>query len=219
MNRYKKVAFALLLPILMLAVGVPVLADDSDLNSGSNFNEAAKKEAEARLEAAKQEVEKKREAAKQKAEKLREAAKDKAEQHKEKLKEDKLKICQEREDGINSSMAAVAARGQAKLNLFTKIAERTEAFYVSKGKVLANYDNLVAAVTSKKAAAQAAVDSVGSSNATFKCDGDDPKGTAREFKTKVKSMNEALKGYRTAVKNLIVGVKSVQGTTASEGSR
>ena len=203
----------------MLAVGVPVLADDSGINSDSNFSEAAKKEAEARLEAAKQEAEKKREAAKQKAEKLREAAKDKAEQHKEKLKEDKLKICQEREDGINSSMAAVASRGQAKLNLFTKIAERTEAFYVSKGKVLANYDNLVAAVNSKKAAAQAAVDSVGSSNATFKCDGDDSKGTVREFKTKVKSMNEALKGYRTAVKNLIVGVKSVQGTTASEGSR
>lgn len=174
--------------------------------------EAAKKEYEAKREAAKQAYETKREAAKAEAEKKHEEAKNKLEEQKEKLKEDKLKICQEREDHINDSMAAIGERGQNKIDLFSTIADRTKSFYLSEGKLLAGYDALVATVDAKKAAAQAAVDAVISSGVTFDCEGDDPKGVASEFKTKVKAMNEALKEYRTAVKNLIVGVKSVQST-------
>lgn len=244
MNKYKKVVFALFVPVMMLAVGLPVLADDSSSNTDTGQTEAAKetakKEAEAKAEtakkaaeakheaakqaaetkreAAKQEAEKQREAAKQELEKKREAAKNELEQKKDKLKDDKLKICQERQDHISSSMTTVASRGQEKIDLFTKIAERTEAFYVSKGKVLSNYNDLVTAVNSQKTAAQATVDSVKASSDDFKCDSDNPKGTANLFKVDVEAMNNALKSYRTAVKDLIVGVKSVQSTTAAEGT-
>lgn len=216
-------AVAVLFGSLILAA-VPALAENSSSDS-SNFStsesskEAAKKEAEAKREAAKQEVEKKREAAKQELEKKREAAKNDLEQKKEKLKDDKLKICQERESHINNNMSTLATRGQERLDLFSTIAERTETFYKNKGKTLTNYDALVAAVGAQKTVAQAAVDAVISSSVSFKCDGSNPKGVAAEFKAKVKTMNSALKDYRSAVKNLIVGVKSVQGTTASEGSQ
>ncbi len=179
--------------------------------------EAAKQEAETKREAIKQDVEKKREAAKQEIEKKREETKNDLEQKKEKLKDDKLKTCREREGHINDNMSSLATRGQERLDLFATITERTETFYKNKGKTLANYDALVAAVGAKKAAAQAAVDAVISSSVSFKCDGTDPKGVAAEFKSKVKAMNTALKEYRSAVKNLIVGVKSVQ-STESEGS-
>ena len=212
MNKYKSLLIVLMLPIFMLVIGIPAFADDNESNSGSSQNEAAKKAAEAEREAAKQAAEKKREAAKQNAEKKREAAKDELEQKKEKLKEDKFKICQEREDRINDSMSRAASRGQEKINLFTKIAERTEAFYASKGKVLAGYDDLVTALNAKKTAAQAAVDTVKAGSDDFKCDGDNPKAVAKLFKIDVHAMNDTLKDYRTAVKNLIVGVKSVQST-------
>lgn len=237
-------AAAVLFGSLILAA-VPVLAengssDTSNSSTSESSKEAAKKAAEAKAEAAKQEaetkreaakqeaekkreaikqdVEKKREAAKQEAEKKREAAKNDLEQKKEKLKDDKLKICQERENHINDNLSSIATRGQERLDLFSTIAQRTETFYKSKGKILASYDALVAAVNTQKVAAQTAVDAVISGSVSFKCDGDDPKGTASEFKTKVQVMNSALKDYRTAVKTLIVGVKSVQGTTSSEGS-
>ena len=212
MNKYKGLLIALVLPIFGLIIGIPVFAqyDSSDTDSGQS--EAAKKAAEAKREAAKQAAEEKREAAKQAAEKKREAAKDELEQKKDKLKEDKLKICQGRESRINDSMSRAASRGQEKINLFTKIAERTEAFYVLKGKVLTGYDDLVAALNSQKVAAQAAVDTVTAGSDDFKCDGDNPKGTANLFKLDIQAMNNALKDYRTAVKNLIVGVKSVQAT-------
>jgi len=194
---------------------VPVLAETGS-GDDNQQSETAKKEAEAKLEAAKKEFEKKREAAKREFEAKREAAKNNLEAAKERLEENKLRICQAHEDKINSHMDAIAERGQKKIDLFSTIADRTKTFYLSKGKVLSNYDELVAAVDAKKAAAQAAVDVVISSSVTFDCEGDDPKGTASEFKTKVKAMNDALKEFKTAVKNLIVGVKSVQSTEGDD---
>ena len=201
MNKYKGLLIALVLPIFGLTIGIPVFAENSSSDTGSSQIEAAKKAAEAKRAAAKQAVEKKRE-----------AAKNELEQKKEKLKEDKLKICQGHEDRINDSMSRAASRGQEKIDLFTEIAERTEAFYVLKGKVLVGYDDLVAALNNQKAAAQAAVDTVKAGSDDFKCDGDNPKAAAKLFKIDVQAMNDALKDYRTAVKNLIVGVKSVQAT-------
>ena len=195
-------------------VAVPVLAESGSGENGQS--ETVKRETEAKLEAAKKEFEKKREAAKQEFEAKRQAAKNNLEAAKQRLEENKLKICQEHEDKINNHMDAIAERGQKKIDLFSTIADRTKTFYLSKGKVLSNYDELVAAVDAKKAAAQAAVDTVISSSVTFDCDGDDPKGTAGEFKTKVKTMNDALKEFKTAVKNLIVGVKSVQSTEGED---
>jgi len=127
----------------------------------------------------------------------------------------KLKACQNREKAINNIMARMAERGSKQLGVLNKIAERTMAFYVDKGKTLSNYEALVAAVNDKKAAAQAAVDDLKASSVGFKCDGSDPKGAAQSFKDKLKAEIAALKDYKTAVKNLIVGVKSVQGTTSS----
>lgn len=127
----------------------------------------------------------------------------------------KLKACQNREKAITNIMSRLSERGQKHVDLFSKIAERTETFYTKKGKTLANYDALVADVAAKKAAAQAAVDTVKSTSVEFKCDGTDPKGVVSSFKADLKLEIEALKAYRTSVKNLIVGVKSVQGTTSS----
>ncbi|HSX35820.1 MAG TPA: hypothetical protein VLH84_02690 [Patescibacteria group bacterium] len=132
-----------------------------------------------------------------------------------KLAEAKLKVCQKRETTVNNIMARIADRGQKQLDLFTSIATRVETFYANKGKTLSNYDALVADVNAKKDAAQTEVDSVKATSVTFKCDGTDPKGTAQSFKGDLKAEIDALKAYKTAVKNLIVGVKSVQGSTTS----
>lgn len=127
----------------------------------------------------------------------------------------KLKVCQIREKSIDNIMARIAERGQKQLDLFTTIATRVETFYTSKGKTLSNYDALVADVNAKQAAAQTAVNQVKADKVSFKCDGTDPKGAAASFQSDLKLEISALKDYRTSVKNLIVGVKSVQGTASS----
>ncbi len=132
-----------------------------------------------------------------------------------KLADAKLKACQRREAAIDNIMARIADRGERQINVFNKIADHTQTFYVSKDKPLSNYDALVADVNAKKAAAQAAVDAVKSSSTSFKCDGTDPRGAASSFKASLKTETSALKAYKTAVKNLIAGVKSVQGAASS----
>ena len=128
------------------------------------------------------------------------------------LADAKLKACQNRQQAITNIMARLSNRGQKQIDLFSTIAERTEAFYKSKVNTLASYDALVADVTAKKAAAQAAVDATKSASVEFKCDGTNPKGMASAFKSDLKAEIAALNAYKMSVKNLIVGVKSVQST-------
>lgn len=153
------------------------------------------------------------------AEERKETAQTTATENKEvaqtKLADAKLKACQQREKAIKNIMARLSDRGTKQLDVFTKISERTQAFYTEKGKTLSNYDALVAEVSAKKEVATTAVATTKDSSVAFNCDGTDPKGVSSLFKENLKAQNEALKAYKTAVKNLIVGVKSVQGTTSS----
>lgn len=134
----------------------------------------------------------------------------------ERLEGHKLRACQNREKAVTNIMNRIGDRGQKQIDLFTKIADRTQKFYVDKGLSASNYDALVADVAAKKAAAQAAVDSTKSTAIEFKCDGDNPRGAAVHFKQSKADQHEALKAYKTSVKNLIVGVKSSKSTAGGE---
>lgn len=136
-----------------------------------------------------------------------------------KLADAKLKTCRKREKAINNVMSRISDRGLKQVDLFTSIATKTETFYTEKGKTLSSYDTLVSDVTAKHDAAQTAVEAVKANSLTFKCDGTDPKGSVASFKGSLKIEIAALKDYKTAVKNLIVGVKSVQGTTSSTDNK
>ena len=132
------------------------------------------------------------------------------------LADTKLKACKNREKAITNIMSRLSDRGQKQLDLFSSIATKTEMFYAEKGKVVASYDTLVADLATKKAVAQAAIDTIKSNSTTFKCDGTDPKGMVSSFKDSLKAETAAINDYKTAVKNLIVAVKSVQAVTASD---
>jgi hypothetical protein len=155
------------------------------------------------LERAKQNAEQRKQEALARAEQQRAAAKTR-------LEEAKLRACQNRERAIQNIMARISDRGQKHLDLFTKIADRVKAFHEDKGLNAENYDALVAEIDAKKAEAQAAVDVLKSSDLTFDCESEDPKGTVTAFKDMTKDMIDALQAYRTAVKDLIVAVAKAQ---------
>jgi len=127
----------------------------------------------------------------------------------------KQKVCENRKTKIEAIMQRSITRAGRQITLFDTIATRVEDFYARKGKTLSNYDELVASVNGAKAAAQANLETL-KSQVALDCTGTDPKGQVEAFKTALHSVNQDLKTFRTAVKNLIVGVKSVQGTTSSE---
>jgi hypothetical protein len=121
----------------------------------------------------------------------------------------KLEMCSKKQDKITSSMQRVSAQGLNQLDVFKKIADRTIAFYKSKGRTVTNYDQLVADVNAKYKAAKTAVDSI-STTSTFDCSSDNPKEALSIFRDNHKQKTAALKEYKTSIKNLIVAVKSAQ---------
>lgn len=127
----------------------------------------------------------------------------------EKLSAAKLKACENRKANINNRMTRISERATKHLEVFNAISERAQTFYTEKGKTLTNYDQLVANVTAKKAAAESVIASMTTATTEFTCDGVNPKQTVEEFRTGHKSAITALKEYRTAIKDLIVGIKSV----------
>lgn len=121
----------------------------------------------------------------------------------------KLRSCEQRAQNIQAIMDRSVARSEKQLELFGTIADRVKVFYLEQDNVLENYDNLVAAVASAESRAEAALTELKAHH--FSCDSEDPKGDVAAFKVDLDGMRHALKNYRTAVKDLIKGVRSVQG--------
>lgn len=134
----------------------------------------------------------------------------------DKLDNAKEKACTNRKKAVTNIEARIAERGQRQIDTFSKIAQRTEDFYASKGYSLSNYSELVTKVESAKTNAQTAVNTVKSDSLTVDtatCQSGDGKTKVEAFKKDLRLEQTALKAYKTAVKNLIVGVKSAKSTT------
>lgn len=136
-------------------------------------------------------------------------------QNEARLEEKKLEICKKREANVNKKMSNIVRRAEKQLGVFTKISDRTKTFYAEKNRTLANYDALIAEVDAKKLAAESALGALKVNNVEFKCDGTDPKGAGASFRESQKTVIAAMKEYKSAVKNLIVGVKSANAENTS----
>lgn len=156
----------------------------------------------------------KRQAAQEKAEQAKTRAQAKVSEAKQRLEGKKLKACEAREKRIDATMEQMTKRGETHIAVFTKIADRVQAFYAEKGRTVENYEALVADVQAKKLAAEQTVSGAQSVGEVFSCTSDNPKIASAEFRDAHKAQVAALKEYRTAVKNLIVAVKSAQSTQA-----
>lgn len=127
-----------------------------------------------------------------------------------------LKACENKKDVAEKAESRVAARGQNQINTFSKIAERVENFYQTKGYSVSNYDALVSDVNAKKVTAQAAVNTLkadSSSLSASACEGGHNKAKVGQFRTDLKNEKAAIKAYKTAINNLIVAVKSAKSNT------
>lgn len=156
-----------------------------------------------------QEQEKNRQA----EQKTQENAEKKVEKKTEKKPETKVKRCETRKEALLKTVAQISKRGDEQIKVFEQTTERVKNFYTAKGKILANYDALVADVTTKHDAAVAAMNALKEQQPAIDCASSSASEALKEYRTAHKAKNAALKEYRTSVKNLIVGVKSVQSTT------
>ncbi len=133
---------------------------------------------------------------------------EKATQKEKKVAENKLKACENRRESAKKIMERISNRGEKQIEVFTKISDRTQEFYKQKGYNVANYDSLVSDVNAKKQAALVATENTKKSAEKFVCSSDNSVGNSAVFKNNLKLQIQAIKDYKTSVKNLIVAVKS-----------
>ena len=134
-----------------------------------------------------------------------------------KLQEAKLQACQAREEGIKNRSTHLTNLAKNIEDKFDAILTRVQNYYTNKvvpsGKTLSNYDTLVSNIQTKKTAVQTALTKAQNDVATFSCTSGSPKDAMLKFKTDMLAVKQALKEYRTSIKNLIV---SVHGVTETE---
>lgn len=134
-----------------------------------------------------------------------------------KLEDSKKQICEQNENRIQSMFTNMNQLGEGQLNLFSNVSEKVQRFYTDNKLNVENYDQLLEQINATKEAAQLAIQVTVRTSSQFGCDQDDPKGTANQYKVQVKTQVQALKDYRTAVKNLISAVQTAAQTSSQEG--
>lgn len=136
----------------------------------------------------------------------------------------RVKLCQVKEAVIKNRSTRLASSTENMLSKFDSISSRVQDVYnnknVPQGKVLANYDALLADIKDKQASAQAALQQTKDDVANFSCTLGNPKEQLTAFRQDMQEVKKALKDYRFTIKNLIVAVRSVTGQeNRSEGGR
>ena len=141
---------------------------------------------------------------------------------KTRLQDAKLKACQARENVIKNRSNSLGKLTDGMVNHFDQIVIRVEKYYTEKvvpsGKTVSNYDALLADIQTKKSAVSTALQKAKDDFKSFSCTEDDPKGVLTQFREDMQSVKQALKDYRTSIKNLIVAIHSVVGDENNNNS-
>ncbi len=123
----------------------------------------------------------------------------------------RVKICETRQGQVKNRFEKILNISTNQIANFDQKVQRVKNYYSQKlvpaGKTVPNYGVLVADVEAKKAAVQVSVSKARAESDSFTCN-NEPLKAVQDFRKYTQETNTALKNYRTAVKNLIVAVRS-----------
>lgn len=180
-----------------------VVASESELNTDTK--ERLQKLAEQRKEAEKKRLE----LLDQDKNTLR--RKSEAEQKQAAARKEQFKAaCENRRENFRNRLESIGTRAQKHVATLESITARVEEFKTRKNLTVENYDALVADVAAQKALVQSLATTVKEQADTFTC-GEEPgqaSASLAAFKDALQQQIEALKAYKTSVKNLIVAVRA-----------
>lgn len=134
-----------------------------------------------------------------------------------------LKACQARESAIKTRMTHLTQLATDMINNFDTHVTKVEDYYTTKvlpsGKKVSNYDSLVSDIAAKKTAVSSALTKTQLDTQGFNCSTGNPKLEMTQFRTDMQSVKQALKDFRTSIKNLIVAIHSVTGSEATSSGK
>lgn len=131
---------------------------------------------------------------------------------KNRLTQVKLKVCDKKESSIKKRSEKLVAKADKIQTRFDRIIERVDNYYVDvlvpKDVEVENYSDLLANIEDNRRATATALGVAESTAENFTCEGKNPKEQIGQFRTDMKGVISALKGYKKSVVNLIVAVRT-----------
>lgn len=131
---------------------------------------------------------------------------DKREQAKQKLGTAEKNLCERHQKKINTLIGTMNDRRQNTFDRITKISDAVQRYYTKQAISYDGYYEVVAKVAAAKSTAESAMQTQRSTT-PFDCNGDQPRADMSLFKEKRSGSIDAMKLYRSAVKELVTVVK------------
>ncbi len=131
------------------------------------------------------------------------------------LSSSRKQTCEDRKGNIDKTMTQYSATIQNRLMLFNKITERIRTYYEANKLSVAQYEQLMAQVTTAQQTATETMNQV-RQGASIDCGSGDPIGTAQQFRTQVQTAQQALQQYRLAIHNLLTAVLAAAETSEAQ---
>lgn len=125
------------------------------------------------------------------------------------------KVCENRKADIDRRSDNFTTAAQRHLDVFNDIFTKLQAYHDKKNPNVSNYDTLVADATAKQTAATSAVAALKGLDVNIDCSSADPASTVANIKVAVQNARQTLGEYRTALKNLVVALKTATTTSAN----
>ena len=124
----------------------------------------------------------------------------------------KERACENRENAIKKRSDQLIRFTNNQFRVFTSIADRVKTYYtdivIPSGVMVENYNDLVEEIANKQATVSAELDKATAEYKEFTCSSEKPGSQISAFRTGMQAVKQALKDYRTSIKNLIVAVRS-----------
>lgn len=132
-----------------------------------------------------------------------------AAEHKQRLTDQKLKLCLEKSTIIVKRSTQLGEMVTNMEKKFTSIVDGVKGYYVKRELTLVNYNELVAAIETKKNTLLPLVEVAKADVADFSCTGENPSEQLKKYKTDMQAVVTALQDYRKSIQNLIVAIKGL----------
>ena len=128
------------------------------------------------------------------------------------LTEVKLKVCEKKEASIQKRSTKMVAKAANIQTRFDRIVEKVDDYYVDvlvpKDVEIETYSDLLQIIEDHRRATANNLGVAESTAENFTCEGENPKDQLKQFRTDMKVVISSLQGYRKAVVNLIVAVRT-----------
>jgi hypothetical protein len=123
-----------------------------------------------------------------------------------KSKEQRAKTCVQIQKAVNNKLGAFNNHADKYLTRLNTLFTKVQAYQTEHNVSVANYDELVATATQKQSDATVAVEALKSLGTTIDCTSSDPASMLASVKSGATDSRDALKAYRTALKDIFVAL-------------